>query len=196
MIGKPASQLALWNHGADRYLKDLAPALTAASRNGGVSHDLDVFSARERDRMAVYAEYMRPMRMRSSLSGWVHAECSVTQCVAVARTGRSAPFLARDVALMRQLQPTISLTLRSLAGVRAAPRERVEGSGEHTWAELSSREREVAHLVGRGLHNQEIAAVCGTSVHTVRNQLASIFRKLDVTTRAELAGLRATHECD
>jgi DNA-binding CsgD family transcriptional regulator len=44
----------------------------------------------------------------------------------------------------------------------------------------------VARLVALGFTNREIALACGTSPHTVRNQLAAIFRKAEVTTRAEL----------
>jgi DNA-binding NarL/FixJ family response regulator len=37
-----------------------------------------------------------------------------------------------------------------------------------------------------GLSNRTIAQVRGTSVRTVANQIASVFRKLNVTGRAEL----------
>jgi DNA-binding NarL/FixJ family response regulator len=51
---------------------------------------------------------------------------------------------------------------------------------------LSEAEREVARLVVEGLTNGAIAERRGTSLRTVANQLASIFRKLDVRSRAEL----------
>jgi DNA-binding NarL/FixJ family response regulator len=54
---------------------------------------------------------------------------------------------------------------------------------------LSRREREVADLARRGLQTKEIAAAIGSRPATVRNQLHAIFRKLDVSTRAELAFL-------
>jgi DNA-binding CsgD family transcriptional regulator len=37
-----------------------------------------------------------------------------------------------------------------------------------------------------GLTNREIALACGTSPNTVRNQLAALFRKAEVSTRTEL----------
>lgn len=53
---------------------------------------------------------------------------------------------------------------------------------------VTSAEREVvAHLLD-GLSNAEIAELRGTSVRTVANQVASIFRKLGVQSRAELIG--------
>ncbi|HZJ62574.1 MAG TPA: helix-turn-helix transcriptional regulator [Kofleriaceae bacterium] len=53
------------------------------------------------------------------------------------------------------------------------------------------REHEIASLVGNGLRNQDIARLLGTSPHTVHNQLATIFRKLTLSGRAELAALYA-----
>ncbi len=52
---------------------------------------------------------------------------------------------------------------------------------------LSAAEREVARLVLEGRSSREIAKVRGTSARTIANQLAAIFRKLGVSSRAELA---------
>ena len=53
--------------------------------------------------------------------------------------------------------------------------------------QLSAAEREVAELAVRGMGHAAIAARRGTSVHTVANQLASVFRKLAVVSRCDLA---------
>jgi len=52
---------------------------------------------------------------------------------------------------------------------------------------LTAAEAEVARAVLRGESNAEIARVRRVSERTVRNQLSSIFEKLDVGSRAELA---------
>lgn len=52
---------------------------------------------------------------------------------------------------------------------------------------LSSAETHVAWLVCDGLSNREIALARGTAERTVANQVASIFNKLDVCRRFELA---------
>lgn len=54
---------------------------------------------------------------------------------------------------------------------------------------LSAREREVLELVVAGRLNKEIAATLGVSEHTIRNHVASIFRKLGVSHRTQLAGM-------
>ena len=58
-------------------------------------------------------------------------------------------------------------------------------------ARLSAAEREVALLASAGCPSREVAARRGTTERTVANQLASIFKKLGVSSRAELARLLA-----
>lgn len=52
---------------------------------------------------------------------------------------------------------------------------------------LTAREREVIEFIGEGLRNKAIASRMGVSEKTVQNHLTSIFRKLDVGDRLELA---------
>jgi DNA-binding NarL/FixJ family response regulator len=54
-------------------------------------------------------------------------------------------------------------------------------------ASLTHAELGVARKLVEGLTNAQIAAVRGTSERTVANQVAAIFRKLRVGSRAELA---------
>jgi DNA-binding NarL/FixJ family response regulator len=52
---------------------------------------------------------------------------------------------------------------------------------------LSPGERAIVEMIERGRSNADIAAARGTSTHTVANQIARLFRKLGVGSRAELA---------
>jgi DNA-binding NarL/FixJ family response regulator len=54
-------------------------------------------------------------------------------------------------------------------------------------ARLTDREREVVELVGQGMRNQQVADKLCISVITVRHHLTSIFSKLEVGDRFELA---------
>jgi DNA-binding CsgD family transcriptional regulator len=60
---------------------------------------------------------------------------------------------------------------------------------ESRLASLSRREHEVVRGVVAGLRNRNIALELGISENTVKFHLRKIFRKLDVTSRAELATL-------
>lgn len=53
--------------------------------------------------------------------------------------------------------------------------------------DLTSAERDVACRAIQGSSNAEIASARGTHVRTVANQMASIFTKLGVSSRQELA---------
>jgi len=52
---------------------------------------------------------------------------------------------------------------------------------------LTPREREIACALGRGASNAEIAGELYLSQHTVRDHLKTIFTKVGVTSRGELA---------
>jgi len=60
---------------------------------------------------------------------------------------------------------------------------RVEDAG--AFAELTERERELLHLLARGLDNHQIGAHLEISEKTVRNHVSNIFAKLGVESRAQ-----------
>ncbi|HWO29967.1 MAG TPA: helix-turn-helix transcriptional regulator, partial [Candidatus Acidoferrum sp.] len=49
------------------------------------------------------------------------------------------------------------------------------------------RERRVIELVAQGLNNREMAVAMGISEHVIKNKLRSIYDKLGVWNRLELA---------
>lgn len=59
------------------------------------------------------------------------------------------------------------------------------------WASLTPTEQDVVELTAQGLGNQAIADRLRIGVGTVRTHLRSVFAKLDVTSRAELAARAA-----
>jgi DNA-binding CsgD family transcriptional regulator len=64
---------------------------------------------------------------------------------------------------------------------------RVSGRRPST-GELTATEAQLAALAAEGLANKEIAATLHMSVHTVEGHLTHIYRKLDIRSRAALAG--------
>jgi DNA-binding NarL/FixJ family response regulator len=64
-----------------------------------------------------------------------------------------------------------------------APRRAVDAR------ELTGRQRQVLALVARGLTNQEIAGVLGIAAGTVKNHVAAILERLDISNRTEAAFL-------
>lgn len=58
---------------------------------------------------------------------------------------------------------------------------------EPSQANISTRETEVLRLIGRGLKSGEVAGVLGISQQTVATHIKAIYRKLEITSRAEAA---------
>jgi DNA-binding NarL/FixJ family response regulator len=52
---------------------------------------------------------------------------------------------------------------------------------------LSPREREIVGAVARGLTNRAIATEAGIAQQTVKNHLSTIFQKMQVKSRVQLA---------
>jgi len=52
---------------------------------------------------------------------------------------------------------------------------------------LSSREKRIVELVSQGFKNREIALELGITVHVVRNYIVSIYDKVGMSNRVELA---------
>ncbi|MCA1680391.1 MAG: LuxR C-terminal-related transcriptional regulator [Actinobacteria bacterium] len=67
---------------------------------------------------------------------------------------------------------------------KAPPGHRQPATG---WASLTQREAEIAALVGTGLNNREIAERLLISRATVKRHLTSVFEKLGLTARTDLA---------
>ncbi len=78
--------------------------------------------------------------------------------------------------------------LRGL-GVRVPRSERAAVATSGALHGLSARESEIAALVAAGQRNQEVAESLFLSVRTVEGHLGRIFRKLDVSSRTQLAAL-------
>ena len=92
---------------------------------------------------------------------------------------RLAPFFDRSRILRaRTLDEAIALALDTPASEAPAAEEP---------SPLTAREQEIAALIAEGLSNKAIATSLVVSPRTVDGHLERIFRKLDLTSRAQLA---------
>jgi two-component system nitrate/nitrite response regulator NarL len=63
----------------------------------------------------------------------------------------------------------------------------LDGTRRHPLDALTPRERQIAELVGRGMRNRDIAAELSMSEGTVKVYLHTIYQKLGIENRTELA---------
>ena len=93
------------------------------------------------------------------------------------RQSREALVRAREMATEMGHRPLLAEIEKELPRVAAAR------SGD----ELTATERRVADLIAAGATNRDAASALFVSVRTIETHVASIYRKLGVRTRAELA---------
>ena len=135
----------------------------------------DVDSAAESARAAVTAHGSSPLRLELARSLLVLGQIE---------RRRKARGQSRD-ALRRAYELAADMGHRPLLAQieQEMPRIAAERSG----AELTATERRVAGLIADGATNRDAAAALFVSVRTIETHVASIYRKLGVRTRAELA---------
>ncbi len=158
------------------YVQELDALKCYAEHHGPVVREADVFSCSTRQKKAYYRELSAPEGGLDSLVAYLPWRgCSTA---AVMLGSRSRCYSSAAHAELGKLVPALSLV------VAAAPTAaRRYPPNVH----LTSREQQVAQYVEAGLTNSQIAQCLGSSVNTVRNQLASILRKLQLDSRVELA---------
>jgi DNA-binding CsgD family transcriptional regulator len=164
----------------EHYGREMAPVVEAGIALGGVS--LLYPDVRMRSRLAFYADILLPTRVREGML------CSVSlggQQLSMCIFGRSS----RECISKRSISTILSLLPVFTLGDRLLSKRDQRVEQELPIAGLSPREREVTELLTLGYTNREIAMALGSSVHTVRNQVASVFRKAGASTRAELVGI-------
>ena len=119
--------------------------------------------------------------MRKALAGevWLSSELT-TKVVNDLRQARANALMETQGEEGAQTGAAPSVEWRS-------PASRRDAYEEVKIARLTDREREVIELVGQGMRNQQIADKLCISVITVRHHLTSIFSKLELGDRFELA---------
>lgn len=161
---------------AARYARDLGELIEGAARDHGVARDVDALDARRRRASRFYAEIVHPAGSGGFLTCVLQVRGARVAALQLGRARRRGPvFHAREVEPLRRLLPILALG----EAIHAPPAPTPD-------ARLTPRENELVRYVALGLTNREIALACGTSPNTVRNQLASVFRKAAVSTRSEL----------
>ncbi len=201
------AELGIREPGVTRFLIDLTEALAAEGRVDEAEQALADFSGHAD---AVHREWPRPLIARAE------GEVLLARGEIDAALARLEAAVAEEALLPMPLEQGRTLlalgSAQRRARQRSAARERLasalaifEELGASLWAEtaraqlcriggrspstgeLTPTEELVAELVAEGRSNKEVAAALMVSVHTVEAALTSIYRKLDVHSRTEMA---------
>jgi DNA-binding CsgD family transcriptional regulator len=164
------------------YAPDLHPAVRAAGWPGSYI-DTEVYSARDRDRLPLYRELLRPAGMTSQIVALLRCAGRLNGALHLNRHDRGRPFRPADLARTREIVKLVGVlhgALTPQAGSQAA-------DGALLASRLSPRQFQIAQLVAEGYQNGQVAARLSLSERTVRNQVSEVFKRLAVYSRAELA---------
>ena len=159
------------------------------------------------DRPALIGDAARIDALADAAVGDLDAAADHAQA-AVAAHGLSAfrPELARSLLVLGQIERRRKARKQSRDALRRAhelatemghrpllaeiERELPRVAAARSGPELTATERRVADLIAAGATNRDAAAALFVSVRTIETHVASIYRKLGVRTRAELARRR------
>jgi DNA-binding CsgD family transcriptional regulator len=179
------------------FMAEFEPGELAAAASGRPRVDTEVLSLRRRERLSLYRELLRPHGVAVMVTA-IWRDHNAGFGFHLARCGRGRQFRRHELQTLELLLPAIKLA-ESYVAARAIAAGRPATRSFDAWADqvgLTRAERRVAELVVRGLQNREIGTILGASSLTVRNQLGAVFRKVDVTNRAELAFVCASSQGD
>lgn len=194
----------------DAYLRHEARYKPELTRWCELSHgssaflDHEIYPASEQRRMAIYSEVMHPERIHNVLSCPITFRAQTVGLVFLVRHGSGSRFTADAAQELTRLTPAVGLAAQALArlpaatagsapSIELAPPARPRATPDDAkvfraaYAQLSGRERQIAMLVAQGLQSKEIAALVGTSFHTVRKQTLRLFEKLALHDRTQVA---------
>jgi predicted ATPase/DNA-binding CsgD family transcriptional regulator len=133
----------------------------------------------QRARLGVLIENQGPFADETSAAEKVAREVLGQQTYADIEKRGSRLFLERSE-LQRLALGTLSIS--------TMPVDHPAGKGTSSWQMLSKAEQEVAILAAAGWPNSAIAVRRGTSTRTVDAQISSIFQKLMINSREDIAG--------
>ena len=179
--------LAVSDRGSlDRSIADLKPDILlldlALRRLGGIEGVRAIRQVSPKTKIVLFARSPNANEGISVLKAGARGYCEkdiepvlLKKAVAMVQKG--------EVWVRRNLIPYLIGELAMLT------RRRLKGSAsqDSRLARLSPREREVAFLVGDGASNKEIASRLTVTEHTVKAHLTTIFRKLELSSRVQLA---------
>lgn len=165
------------------YSDELEPVKEHARHHGGIAVDTDVLGQAVQQ-TRYYQELARPAGGGHSLLCFLRLRDHPSGVLMLGRESH-LPFSVQDQIRVRTVAPLLALVLASFGQRRF---KTGEGCGKPNWFELTPREREISNYLVLGYTNREIAIALETSPNTVRNQLATLFRKAEVSNRAELVG--------
>lgn len=166
-----------------RYMQldPLNPALHEAGGESVIDMD-SVMSPQLIEQLVYYQDFLKPMGYRYVADMFFRSGGKIMAVITLLRSAQQGPFTAGELTLLRQLQPFLEFTLKSVyLPERIAQRKTIAERYR-----LTPRELDVLELVLSGAGNKVIARELMLGLATVKSHLQHVYRKTAVGTRTEL----------
>lgn len=177
----PPDELAEYERGYAR-IDPLAPA-ACLSANQTVVSLKTVLRLQPEKHGAYQSAFMARYGIADALEIIMQSAAGILVGCSQIRHGDRDEFSATDIGIAHSLKQLGNFTLSHLLPQRSLS---IETIGER-FPQLTHREVVILQLVSVGLTNNQLGNELNISVPTVKSHLLSIFRKLDVQSRTELA---------
>jgi DNA-binding CsgD family transcriptional regulator len=129
-----------------------------------------------------YADLLRAAGLGDRIAVYLRSSGTIVAVITLVRALDDPRFTRAEAVSLRRVQPLFEHAYLCALEPSAGPRHTVlRDSG------LTSREADVAELVGRGATNAEIACSLNVTESTVKTHLTRIFAKVGVRSRTQLA---------
>jgi len=147
-------------------------------------------------RSTYYREYYRKTGAsdEAGIFCWTGSECLTV--ASFARRHGAPSFGKAEIAVIARILPVVTACIRlherMVASAAAPPAQRIPPACPSRLmpaAGLTQREQAIAELILKGHSSLSIALVLGISVETVRVHRKNLYRKLDVSSQAQLFAL-------
>jgi len=166
----------------DRYFFQ-HPLVREHGRNpGAVTRRInDLLSPGEFQRMPLFNDYYRPIRIDHAMAMPIHVDRSLLVSFVFNRSKRD--FSDRERACMELIRPHLGNLYRLTRALDSARSAAISLPGYGSDLPLTLREREVMHWLAGGKTDRDIGEILGISPRTVHKHLQRIYEKLGVETR-------------
>ncbi|MEA5480583.1 helix-turn-helix transcriptional regulator [Pseudanabaena galeata UHCC 0370] len=141
-------------------------------------HNLSIQTQESWQQTDIYQKVFHPAGIENGMASVLVGNGNLVGGIYFLREQGLSPFANQD--LLRIGTLSLHLSVR-MAELRNAHSEKLNC--------LTMREREVAELVAKGFNNREIGDRIGISREGVKQALKRMFRKLDVSARAEMVAI-------
>jgi DNA-binding CsgD family transcriptional regulator len=169
---------ALWEHHAG----DAESHDPFSARRLHPPHSTVLALEQVEDHAPLYTAALRAAGWGDRVAMYLRLAGTIVGVVSLLRAAEQPGFSSADASKLRRIQPLLEHVYGSaLEPGTTTARDVLRNSG------LTTRETDVAELVGRGASNAEIATSLHVSEATVKTHLTRIYTKVGVRTRTQLA---------